>query len=100
MEEVTFSFYNYKPRMRVYFRLTLHTVPLAGDVIQVPPRFIKEMSKKLIDRKSIEMFGLSFVVSKRVKFLTSCAGEDWRLELTPENPLKDEKENGKHESNI
>lgn len=91
MEKVHFGFYSYKPRMRVSFYLTLHTVPVVGDFIHVDPKYISEISTKLIGIKLIKQFGESFVVVKRTKHMTSAYREDWRIELSPTEPLENEK---------
>ena len=91
METIPFDFYNYKPRMRVSFSMELHTVPVVGDFIHVDPKFIKEVSTKLIGRETIKQFGKTFVVVKRTKYMTSFLKEDWRLELSTVDPLEDER---------
>ena len=88
MEIVTFDFYNYKPRLRISFSMKLHTVPVVGDFIHVPPEYIREISKKLINKESIEFMGISCVVVKRGKYMTSHFKEDWRIELSLVEPLR------------
>ena len=92
MEKVFFSFYSYSPRMRVEFSMNLHTVPVVGDFIRVRPELITEISKKLIDREQIKEFGKTFVVTSRIKYMTSHYKEDWRIRLSPVEPLKDKKQ--------
>ena len=87
MEKVHFDFYSYKPRMRVSFYMTLHTVPVVGDFIHVDPQYITEVSAKLPDKDLIKQFGKTFVVVKRTKYMTSFFNEDWRIELSPVDPL-------------
>ena len=91
METVHFNFYNYKPRMRVSFKMKLHTVPVVGDFIHVDPKFITEVSTKLIGKENIKRFGKTFVVVKRTKHMISFYKEDWRIELSPSEPLENEK---------
>lgn len=91
MEKVHFDFYNYKPRMRVSFQMTLHTVPVVGDFIHVAPEFITEVSTKLIGKEMVKEFGKTFVVVKRTKYMTSFFKEDWRIELSPVESLENEK---------
>jgi|SRR6478609_1953765 len=89
METVHFRFYSHKPRLRVYFDLQLHTVPVVGDYIIVRSIHISEVSKNLENRFSVLNYGLLFVVVKRTKAMTSFYQEDWRIELQPVEPLKD-----------
>jgi hypothetical protein len=89
MEAVNFDFYSYKPRMSVNFTLKLHTVPVVGDFIHVDPKYIKQVSKKLVNRDSVTDLGMDFVVTKRTKYMTSIYKEDWRIELSPVEPLQD-----------
>lgn len=91
METVRFDFYSYRPRMRVKFQIELHTVPVAGDFIQVCPKHITELSAKLKGVKLIKEFGIEMVVTKRTKYLSSYLKEDWRISLSPTEPLEDEK---------
>ena len=83
MEIVDFNYYSYKPRIRVSFRLRLHTVPVIGDFIHVPPNAISEVSKKMKERDLIIQFGADFKVTKRTKYCTTARGEDWRIDIIP-----------------
>ena len=74
--------------MRVEFFLYLKTIPIVGDFIHVDPKYITEISTKLIDRDSVKKYGLTFCVVKRTKYMTSHLNEDWRIELSPFVPLK------------
>jgi len=76
--------------MRVSFQMTLHTVPIVGDFIHVDPLFITEVSTKLKNKKSYARFGKTFVVTERIKWMTSSAKEDWRISLSPVEILEDE----------
>lgn len=89
MEVVIFSYYSYKPRIRVVLRLRLHTVPVVGDFIHVPPTAIIELSKKMKDRDVIVEFGSDFVVTKRTKYCESLLGEDWRVDIAPVSEFTD-----------
>lgn len=83
MEIVDFNYYSFKPRIRVAFRSRLHTVPVVGDFIHVPPDAISEVSKKMKGRDLIIEFGADFKVSQRTKYCTTYLGEDWRIDIIP-----------------
>lgn len=88
MEIVSFSYYSYQPRLRVYLRLWLHTVPVMGDYIHIPGTAISEISKKMVLRDIIMDFGAEFIVVKRTKYLTTAVGEDWRISIAPVVPFE------------
>lgn len=92
---VRFIFYNFKPRMRVDFVIHMNTVPIVGDFIEVAPKYINEVSTKLIDRERVKMFGKVFVVVKRTyntkphPFSKRLRKIDWYIELDVVEPLED-----------
>lgn len=92
MEIVSFSLYSYRPRISIRFRLKLHTVPVVGDYIKVRAEHVAALAKDAVDRDSIKEFGVMTRVVSRTKYLTTRVGEDWRIDLELEEPLKTNKQ--------
>jgi hypothetical protein len=92
MEIVDFDFYSYKPRIRVRMRLLLETVPVIGDYIHVPGKYLSEVSKKMKERDLLLQFGATFKVCKRLKYVDSPIDEDWRIDIVPEKEFEEASE--------
>ena len=94
MQRVRFTYYNFKPRLRVDFTMKLHSIPMVGDFIDVRPQGIKEVSTKLISRETIKRFGKVFVVVKRTYNtkphpINPRYKVEWNIELDILEPLVD-----------
>jgi hypothetical protein len=78
--------------MRIEFKIDLFTIPVVGDIIDLGPECLKEVSTKLKNREFLMEYGKTFVVIERTKRIGKkrfYRDEDWVLKLDTVDPLID-----------
>ena len=86
MERVWLHYKSHIPRIELSLVAEMHTIPVVGDRIYMPPRSILRMSMKNRIRDSQAEFGIWCVVTGRERWFvrSGVAEEHWRIDLTIE----------------
>ena len=102
MKTVFVSYNQMNPCFSIKGEIILYDndIPLVGDIIDIPPFCIKQVSLNLKNRDIIKQFGIECVVIKRKLIIHQMAnpkvqynlfnkGDHWQLELKPIYKLRD-----------